>query len=421
MAESTPSGSSRACWARSGKLCQISLCGPGCSRAGWQRRVCRTERRAAPLSEIQVSPPASLPVTGLAPLLAKCVRDLPSSGDVLLRYPSPSTVIARQHGKVKTVAVEDLSKLAGAFDIVVDAGELANAGLVMNLRRYRWDVLGRVEEALQAVAALFQLLRPGGRLLVHIDGEPKEYLANYLAAFPVDVREIPGAGDGSAQVYEFCTRAAVGPKDLQAVLTRELLEERSHRRYADILDAALVGDRLSILDVGGGDGHMAEWWAASGHEISLLEVDRVQAEKAKARLGESRVTFHDGVSKWPYADASFDVCLLLFVLHHIAGLDAVKRTLSEAARVSRRQVLIMEDQPRSAATQGLCQLACAVTAEHFRPFNQDPNVYMAFIRPDEAWRSLFAGAGLHIVDAKVIPGTLQHPVPHTLYSLQPGS
>jgi len=297
---------------------------------------------------------------------------------------------------------------------VVDAGELARAGLVMDLGRCRWDVLGRVEEALRAVAASLALLRPGGRLLAHVAGDPADYLAGYLAAFPVELRQRQGS-----PVYECVAAAPVGPEHLEAVLQRELLEERSHRRYADALDAALVGERLAVLDVGGGDGHMAEWWSASGHSISLLEVDAEQVRLAKARLGAERVTLHDGVSPWPYADKAFDACLLLHVLHHIGSEDALRLCLSEAARVSRRQVLVMEDQPRAAESSGRCRLAVAVTAEHFRPFGQDPNIFMRNIRPDAAWRALFAGAGLALASARTLPGTLQHPVPHTLYDLRP--
>lgn len=39
-------------------------------------------------------------------------------------------------------------------------------------------------------------------------------------------------------------------------------------------------------------------------------------------------------SLWWCAEGSFDTCLLLFVLHHIA--DSVQTTLREAARVAKR-------------------------------------------------------------------------------------
>ena len=131
------------------------------------------------------------------------------------------------------------------------------------------------------------------------------------------------------------------------------------------------------------------------------------------------MTLHDGVSPWPFADRSFDVCLLLFVLHHVEDEACVRRMLSDAARVTRDLVLVMEDQPRLASSPDLCNLAFAVTAEHFRPFKQDPAVFIKNIRPDPAWRSLFLASGLSVTCTKEIPGTLQHPVPHILYVLRP--
>lgn len=106
--------------------------------------------------------------------------------------------------------------------------------------------------------------------------------------------------------------------------------------------------------------------------MHLLEVDAQLVQQARERLGADRVSLHDGVSLWPYADGSFDVCLLLFVLHHIS--DQLQRTLSEAARVAKK-VLVLEDQPRSAA-KGMVNLAVQVTAQHFRPFGQDPQVLL---------------------------------------------
>ncbi|CAK9116570.1 unnamed protein product [Durusdinium trenchii] len=233
----------------------------------------------------------------------------------------------------------------------------------------------------------------------------------FVTAFPVNL--ITERSDGW---MDFAILEAITSMHLEQVLHREVYEERSHERYARPLFVALGRGGPRVLDVGGGDGHMAEWWSQHGCEVHLLEVDAALAQSAKERLGQDRVAFHDGVSPWPYEDSSFDTCLLLFVLHHIA--DSVETTLSEAARVAKR-VLVLEDQPRSAKSKGLLNLAVQVTAQHFRPFGQDPQVYMRNIRPDAAWRQLFAGAGLQCVQQVEITGTLQHPVPHTLYELHP--
>lgn len=394
--------------------------------------------------------PPQFPLDGLPSAVAAHLHALPTQTSVLVRWPSPQAALARTGGHLLAVPVDSLQDFRGRFGCVADAGELQRCGFIMDLHAYRWDVLGRVEEALCGIAELLFLVQPGGQLLVHVAGKPVEYLVGYLEAFPVTVRccsatqsgtansticsDAIGAGGcrGSAAEVQLCiceVGEQITPRHLAAVIAREISEERSHRRYAAILDTTLaelaavgteaLGSTLSILDVGGGDGHMAEWWAASGHEIFLLEVDSEEAQKARHRLGEDRVTLHDGVSAWPFADGSFDVCLLLFVLHHIADEASVLRTLAEAARICRRRILVLEDQPREACTPGLCQLAAAVTAEHFRPFNQDPAKFMRNIRSDEAWRTLFSSSGMTVESASRIAGTLQHPVPHTFYVLRP--
>ncbi|CAK9116571.1 unnamed protein product [Durusdinium trenchii] len=297
------------------------------------------------------------------------------------------------------------------YDLIIDAGELAARGLVMDLSTFRWDCLGKVEELLRLLGAILQLLRPHGRLRLRVEGDPREFLVAFVTAFPVNL--ITERSDGW---MDFAILEAITSMHLEQVLHREVYEERSHERYARPLFVALGRGGPRVLDVGGGNGHMAEWWSQHGCEVHLLEVDAALAQSAKERLGQDRVAFHDGVSPWPYEDSSFDTCLLLFVLHHIA--DSVETTLSEAARVAKR-VLVLEDQPRSAKSKGLLNLAVQVTAQHFRPFGQDPQVYMRNIRPDAAWRQLFAGAGLQCVQQVEITGTLQHPVPHTLYELHP--
>ncbi|CAE8641054.1 unnamed protein product [Polarella glacialis] len=363
-------------------------------------------------------------------------RTRPGAAGALLRRSRERGVDSVEGSRRKTdfvgygqwVPVDHLEHFpAGSLDVVVDAGpRLAEQGLVMDLTRFRWDALGKVEELLRLAASDLMLLRQGGRFITLITGEPREFLVGFLASFPVEVREPPGQPSNGPGLFEFVVTQPVTPEILQAVLEREVLSERSHRRYANVLQTTLsnCSQQLGVqsprlLDVGGGDGHMAEWWADMGYDVSLLEVDPSSASAAAQRLGGDKVTLHDGVSAWPYPDNSFDVCLLLFVLHHIASEESVRRTLSEAARVSRHQVLVMEDQPRDAPTSGLCRLAVAVTAEHFRPFGQDPAKYMYNIRSDAVWRALFVSAGLRMHGTVAIPGTLQHPVAHRLYDLRP--
>lgn len=406
-------------------------CRPDCQRERWDDHAQRIQREpeAGVVQRRVAIADWWAAVETFDPLLACRAKQLPRSQDAILLRPPPDQPLRWLGGTIVEISGESVERLRGTFDTVIDAGQLEHHGLVMHLRKYRWDVLGRVKDALQCIFGQLALLRPGGCLLLSADAEPIEYLVSFFTAFGEHVEPRVKIGSSGRSLVELVLHRPVEPAELAAVLRREVDEEWSHRRYADALDLALSRivveskgreSALEVLDVGGGDGHMAEWWGASGHRISVLEVDAEQVRKARARLGEDRVFLHDGASRWEFfEDRSFDVCLLLFVLHHIGCADALRRTLAEARRVTRLKVLIMEDLPHNAKTQGLRSLAAAVTAEHFRPFGQDPQIYMRNIRTDAKWRALFAEAGFRLEDVQQIEGTLQHPVPHTFYVLSP--
>eukprot|EP00439_Symbiodinium_sp_Y106_P018673 s5354_g2.t1 len=348
------------------------------------------------------------------PLVRQTVDEAPrllsDLDSALIRRAPPCSFLVLRRGRWKRQPRPG----PGKYELILDAGELVANGFVMQLSAYRWDALGCVETLLRLLGSTLACLCAGGSMAAMVSAEPSDYLVNFFRAFEVDVRLL---GSSSRPVIIATAKEAITTEQIESVVRREVAEERSHGRYASILRAALAGERpLRLLDVGGGDGHMAEWWSDMGCDVHLLEVDADCAVAATARLGQERVALHDGVSAWPYPESSFDVCLLLFVLHHIGEEKALEHTLAEAARVSRR-VLVLEDQPRHSASAGLGRLAVAVTAEHFRPFGQDPAQYLRNIRPDSTWRMLFQQAGLQLQRAVEIPGTLQHPVPHTFYEL----
>ena len=98
-------------------------------------------------------------------------------------------------------------------------------------------------------------------------------------------------GGPSGCVYECSVKSLIGSAELELVLSRELFEERSHKRYADILNAALEGDHLQILDVGGGDGHMAEWWAACD-SVPLILPSFLREIRDEKKTATSDLFFH---------------------------------------------------------------------------------------------------------------------------------
>jgi SAM-dependent methyltransferase len=91
------------------------------------------------------------------------------------------------------------------------------------------------------------------------------------------------------------------------------------------------GDR--VLDIGAGDCRL---------DLLLKRdpvCDVVPVDVADGNRTDLPLTLFNG-SRLPFPDDSFDVALLVFVLHHAEDPRAV---LTEARRVSRRQVIVFED------------------------------------------------------------------------------
>jgi SAM-dependent methyltransferase len=115
-----------------------------------------------------------------------------------------------------------------------------------------------------------------------------------------------------------------------------LHERRVHPRRAGVL-AGMLRDRIPhgarVLDVGCGDGMVAEMILAGRPDLSIEGVDVLV--RAAPRIP---VRLFDGL-RLPFGDASFDAVLLIDVLHHAADPPALLR---EAARVARSALLVKD-------------------------------------------------------------------------------
>lgn len=87
-----------------------------------------------------------------------------------------------------------------------------------------------------------------------------------------------------------------------------------------------------ILDLGGGWGFYAEPLRRRGHKHLILDVVKPGYQKAP-------VVLYDG-SNIPFPDQSFDVTLLVTVLHHVSDLEVLFR---EVGRITRKRVVVIED------------------------------------------------------------------------------
>jgi SAM-dependent methyltransferase len=116
------------------------------------------------------------------------------------------------------------------------------------------------------------------------------------------------------------------------VLHGRLIFGRRVHRLADTLAARLPTD-ATVLDIGCGDGSIAEAMLQRRPDLSMTGVDVLVRPKTRIP-----VIGYDG-STLPFGDDSFDAVCLVDVVHHT---DDPQQLLGEAARVSRDRVLIKD-------------------------------------------------------------------------------
>ena len=106
-----------------------------------------------------------------------------------------------------------------------------------------------------------------------------------------------------------------------------------------VVDLCLENETIdSVLDVGTGTALFAEAFSKRGLVVSGIDANLEMV--AAAGLFVPKGDFQEGIAEeLPYTDGSFDLVYLGLVLHES---DEPLKTLSEARRVSRKRVCILE-------------------------------------------------------------------------------
>jgi ubiquinone/menaquinone biosynthesis C-methylase UbiE len=73
-------------------------------------------------------------------------------------------------------------------------------------------------------------------------------------------------------------------------LVRHRIEYDITRRY---FDEYITGERLRVLDIGGGPGRYSIYLAEQGHEVTLLDLSKRHLEVARTKAEERGVTLKD--------------------------------------------------------------------------------------------------------------------------------
>ncbi|WP_100446381.1 class I SAM-dependent methyltransferase [Glycomyces xiaoerkulensis] len=104
-------------------------------------------------------------------------------------------------------------------------------------------------------------------------------------------------------------------------------------RMRDLIRRLLPGDRLDVLDVGGATGVHAEWLAADGHRVTL--VDPVESQVAAAAELPGVEALVGDARELPCGDDAFDAVLLMGPIYHLTDRSERVRALREASRAAR--------------------------------------------------------------------------------------
>ncbi|MFD1145839.1 class I SAM-dependent methyltransferase [Saccharothrix hoggarensis] len=168
-----------------------------------------------------------------------------------------------------------------------------------------------------------------------------------------------------------------------------------------------LAPRSRVLDVGGATGVHAEWLAADGHDVLVVDPVPSHVEAAAALPGVSAVV---GDARDLPDDGPFDVVLLLGPLYHLLERDDRVRAWREASRVLRPGGVVAgavigrlaalhdglrKEFPLDTRYRALVEHSMA-TGEHLPPADTPWFTTAYFHRPEEAADEARA-AGLDVV------------------------
>jgi SAM-dependent methyltransferase len=155
------------------------------------------------------------------------------------------------------------------------------------------------------------------------------------------------------------------------------------------LSVCIDSDTITILDIGCGDGAISKLMRDSNTGLKISGIDIVARPHCAIPF-----KLYDG-KHIPFDDNSFDVCMLVDVLHHLPHIKDIKELLTEAKRVSGKYILIKDHQYKNRFD--------FKTLKFMDDIGNKPHgiaVEYNYLKENE-WHRIFNDAGLTIVKRKV--------------------
>ena len=140
-----------------------------------------------------------------------------------------------------------------------------------------------------------------------------------------------------------------------------------------------------VLDIGGGWGFYGAPLSERGHHLTVLDVVKPGYQKTPVVICEPG-------NPLPFPDQSFDVSMLVTVLHHIPDPESVLR---EAKRVTRKRLIVIEDLYHHA-------LGRLWTQWRDQLYNIEFFGHPCQFRKKEEWLAAFDSLGFKLLEVKEV-------------------
>ncbi|GAA1418740.1 class I SAM-dependent methyltransferase [Catellatospora coxensis] len=170
-----------------------------------------------------------------------------------------------------------------------------------------------------------------------------------------------------------------------------------------LLDAARVGDRTRLLDVGTGTGTVAALGLARGAVVTAVDAEQSMVEAARREAPAADVR-HGVLPDLPLDDRHFDAVVGNFVVNHVGDPAAAVRELRRVTRPGGRVAVSVWPAPAPPLQQlwGTVAAACGLRRPESAPLVAEE---LNFTRDRDGLANLLRGAGLAEVSADTVTWT----------------
>ncbi len=152
--------------------------------------------------------------------------------------------------------------------------------------------------------------------------------------------------------------------------------------------AQWVKPGAKVLDVGCGSAEVSFFMEKKGYEYFNIDIGDFRAYPTK------HFDIYNG-QKINFSDSSFDIVSINFVLHHVPD-EKKEFLISEAMRVTRKYVFILEDTPRNFLDRMISNF-------HGWYFRRTINSTESFgFYSQEGWEKLFSGMNYNLVKSETL-------------------